>query len=229
LAERVGESELQTVMLEAEPHGATVWIDDEPVGVAPMMLRLPTGTHRVSFQHKGYRARRIDITLTPGQPPPELHTVLEADPSAAGDSAAESQAGHTQKQPAHAADPAGPYERNRDEYNGRVPVLRHVGVATMLAGVGALGGALAFELMRADAARSARNETEQVKFAKALDDMQTRQTWARVFVGAGGALTALGITLLVLSRNQEHATKPKTRVALHCAPAKCRAELSGTF
>jgi tetratricopeptide (TPR) repeat protein len=215
LARRAGQSELQAVKLQSEPSGASVWVDDEPVGTAPVTLRLSTGVHRVSFQHAGYRSEQLEFRLTPGQRAPEIYTALEAADAEQQASGASTEA----EQPA----------RDHEDYAPRQPVLRHVGVATMIAGMGALGGAIALEIMRADAARTASRETEQVRFAKALDEMQTRQTWARVFVGAGGALTALGITLLVLSRNQDRATEPKTRVALHCAPSKCRAELSGTF
>jgi tetratricopeptide (TPR) repeat protein len=217
-------AQLRQLRIEAEPKDAAIWIDGEPVGHASVVLRLPQGSHHARVQLPGYRSRVIPLRLAAAgtaTPALEIHVTLE--PNVATGEASDGRSSHAQ-----AADNRrwGPHEV--DGAADAPNVVRDIGLAAMLAGVSSFGGALALELMRASTAREASQETEQTRFAKLLDDVHARQTWARVFVGAGGALTALGITLLVVSTQQD-GTSPKTRVALHCAPSKCRAELSGTF
>jgi hypothetical protein len=107
-------------------------------------------------------------------------------------------------------------------------LLRDLGFTAMLASVAMIGTAIAFEAMRSDAEERARQEQEQLRFARTVESMNAKQTLARVFAGAGGGLAALGITLLVISRNPA-GEREDARVALRCEPTKCRAELSGAF
>jgi hypothetical protein len=83
------------------------------------------------------------------------------------------------------------------------------------------------EIMRSQAAADARQEAEQIRFAAALDRTHSRQTWARILAGTGGALTVLGVTLLVFSRGSSR--EPEAHVALTCAPGECSAQLRGAF
>jgi tetratricopeptide (TPR) repeat protein len=225
LLKRLGAPELQWVEFTAHPDGASVWIDNEPVGASPARLQLLTGIHRASFRMSGYRTREVSFTLARGEEAREVEVTLELLPAVSPEArSGEHGTAHPAQPSAALPSPLSGLEETSPEKR----LLRDFGVTAMLAGVGAFGGAMVFELMRADAERTAKHQTEQIRYAEALDTVQARQTWARVFAGAGGGLAALGITLMVLSRNRE--SEPgRTRVTLHCAPVKCRAELSGTF
>jgi tetratricopeptide (TPR) repeat protein len=215
-------ADLQTVHFTAHPKGAVVWIDNEPIGASPAKVRLLSGTHRASFRKPGYQTRDLEFTLAHGETARDVEVTLESIASQAN--AAGSRGARTSSREVAMNDEiAAEKERDRSKM-----LLRDLGMTAMLAGVGALGGAMVFELMRADAERNAKRQTEQIRYAEALDSAQAKQTLARVFAGAGGGLAVVGITLMVLSRNQENDTA-RTRVSLYCAPSKCRAQLSGTF
>ena len=222
------QAQLRQLHIDAEPHGAAIWIDGEPVGHAPVALRLPEGPHRARIQLPGYGSRVVPlhvVAAAAGAPALEVYVTLE--PTLTAGETSDAKASRSQAADASSSRRWG--QRGLvDSATGAPNIVRDIGFAAMLAGVSSFGGAVALEVMRASAAREASLETEQTRFAKLLDDVHARQTWARVFVGAGSALTALGITLLVVS-TQPDKTSPRTRVALHCAPSKCRAELSGTF
>jgi hypothetical protein len=92
------------------------------------------------------------------------------------------------------------------------------------------------EVMRSRAENEAKAETDQIGYSEALERMKSRQTMARVFAGAGGALAALGGVMLVVasgssSSSSEHAvTKPRREgLAFSCLPGKCNAVYSGAF
>jgi tetratricopeptide (TPR) repeat protein len=215
LARELHEQPAQRVELRSQPHGASVWVDDEPVGTAPVALLLPSGRHRASFRLAGYRTEQLSFEVSAASAPLELRAALEplGSPHGAAEREAPSQA--------IAATSGKSADKPRT-------LLRDLGFTAMLASVAVLGTAIAFEAMRSDAEQRARQEQEQVRFARTVDSMQNKQTLARVFAGASGGLAALGVTLLVISSNKAGA-REDARVALHCQPTKCRAELSGAF
>jgi tetratricopeptide (TPR) repeat protein len=225
LAKRVGAAALQVVRVDATPdEGTLVWIDDEPVGPAPAQLQLPVGPHRARFAHEGFAELEVVFEVTAAAPTPEVRGTLhvaESDANASRDNA-----------PTPASEEAAPSVpvAPANAYTTQTPLIRHLGVATLLAGVGSFGAAIVFEIMRADAAQDASRETEQIRFSQTLDQMDTRQTWARVFVGTGVALAAAGITMLVLSRDQNiQREADNTGLTLDCSPQRCGATFRGNF
>jgi hypothetical protein len=87
--------------------------------------------------------------------------------------------------------------------------------------------------MRSRAEDEAKRETDQIGYSEALERMKSRQTMARVFAGAGGALAALGGVMLAVASgatSERVATKPtKEGLAFSCLPYKCNAVYSGKF
>jgi len=94
-------------------------------------------------------------------------------------------------------------------------------------GVAATGGAVVFELLRADSAQAVRDEPTQVGRAENFDEMEQRQTVARVLAGVGAAALIAGGVLLVIDLSSSD-SKP-AQVGLSCAPGTCRASLGGHF
>jgi tetratricopeptide (TPR) repeat protein len=216
LERRGDDKQAHKVWLRTEPAGASVWIDTEPVGRSPVAVDLLTGIHRASFRLDGHRTQQMQFELKPGQNTVNLHAKLPrvTEAPSVGSLAAATTRVHSEAMAPTTGRPK--------------PVLRSLGFGAVLASVTALGGALAFEVMRADTERAAAQERDQSRAVQAGEKAQTQKTLSRVFAGAGGGLAAIGITLLVLSRD-ENADKPTSRVALHCAPTKCRAEISTVF
>lgn len=219
------EQQSQRVELQTHPRGAIVWLDDEPVGSSPVALTLPPGKHRATFRLKGHRPQELSFELSVGAAPLHVHATLE--PVHGDDEAkASARAKPVQELEDPFAAPSGSVKAAHPDKPRTL--MRDLGFTAMLASVAVLGTAIAFEAMRSDAEQRARQETEQVRFAQGIENMQTKQTLARVFAGAGGGLAALGVTLLVIS-GKKAGERETARVALHCAPNKCRAELSGRF
>src|SRR4029453_8530035 len=94
-------------------------------------------------------------------------------------------------------------------------------------GVAAAGGAVVFELLRADSAQAGRDEPTQVGRAENFDEMEQRQTVARVLAGVGAAALIAGGVLLVIDLSSSD-SKP-AQVGLSCVPGTCRASLGGHF
>jgi tetratricopeptide (TPR) repeat protein len=204
------------VKLIAEPAGASVWVDDEPVGHAPVTLELPRGLHRARFKLPGYRTYYTTFDLTNGTKPLEVRGQLQRGSDLA-----------PPIRPDMAA--ADGVNSAPDAARSGSPLLRNLGFSAMIASAAALGGAVVFEVMRGDADRNAHNSADPARSSDALERMRTNQMLAQVFAGAGGGLAALGVTLLVLSRADDDKEAHSTRVALTCAPAKCAANLRGVF
>jgi hypothetical protein len=51
-----------TAVLESLPNGAQVLIDGQPMGLTPLTMTLPAGTHRVDFKYRG-KTRTLDIVV----------------------------------------------------------------------------------------------------------------------------------------------------------------------
>jgi hypothetical protein len=198
------------VRISTDPRGAHVLMDGALIGVAPLTVRLPVGSHRLRVMSAGYHSQELDFRVTDAQPTTKLFVALQIDrprPADSDDSLA-----------AYSAHPQG---------DPKQAMLRHLGTAGIATGVLALGGALVLEIMRSQAAENAREEAEQIRFAEAVDRTHSRQTWARILAGTGGVLTVLGVTLLVVSRGTSRGSE--SHVALTCAPGACSAQLRGAF
>ena len=199
---------VQQVTVSSNPPAASVSVDGQPVGTTPWTGELPPGEHQLEFTLAGRRAETKRITLPADHAMdvsielhPETQVVLEAEPP---------------KQPA-------PERADRDGPN---PTLKTLGWAGLAAGGAALGGALVFEILRANAESAAKDEQTQVGYADKLETMESHQTTARVLLGVGTALAATGGVLLWLGRTPAHT---ETGVAVTCGPGGCMSSVRGRF
>jgi tetratricopeptide (TPR) repeat protein len=217
---------VQQLTVLSSPLGATVIIDEQPVGITPFTGQFAPGPHKVVLSLRGYadterkvelaaeRAQDLNVPLVPARGQPGV-------PSAPGEAGAAAGAGST-SQPGQPADrPSGP----------RFGIWPWVGVG---AGAAVLGGALGIEIARRSAEKDAEADQTQVGYKEKLDTMKSRQTTARVLAAVGGALFITGGTLLVIdltSRKQE-ALRARVRprhAMLDCSVDGCALTLEGQF
>jgi len=184
LSAALAERGLQQLTVVTSPPGATVAIDGTPLGVSPLTVELRPGTHSAQVSRRGFADANGNFVL-PSDTPIDLRVPLQMAPSA------------------HEA----PVDTNRD-------AARRFGIApyiTLGAAAACLGSAGIFEILRRSAQSSARNEQVQVDYERDINDMNSRQTTARVLLGVGGVLAATGVTLLVF--NTRVTPESKARVA----------------
>ncbi|HEX4353889.1 MAG TPA: hypothetical protein VHZ95_13265, partial [Polyangiales bacterium] len=91
-------------------------------------------------------------------------------------------------------------------------------------------GALTFELLHNSADNAARHDRDPARQSEDQDSARSRLALARVLVGAGGSLAALG-GVLVLAAYAIPSTEKHARegIAVACLPNKCQATVSGKF
>lgn len=230
LAKRLSAQGVQQVILRSTPPGATVLVNGEPVGSSPVVIELRPGAHHVEFRHPDYAPEQLDFELALDRPL-DVSSVLvaSAKPAAVAEPVVSADPPKTDStiNPELAAPAAG-----TSHTGGRADrpssLTRTLGFAALGASVVALGGAVTFEIMRSNSENQASQETEQVRFAEELEEMETQQTWARVLAGAGGVLAAVGGVLVVMSSTSDEG-KPRQGLAFNCAPTRCNATFSGSF
>jgi tetratricopeptide (TPR) repeat protein len=171
---------IQQVTLLSTPSGATVAIDGRPVGVTPLTLEMKPGPHHAFVSLRGFRDLERDFSLS-APAPMDVSVELEPAPASAPGLAASEQVG-----------PRGPRPLPRRRF-GVAPYV------TLGAGAAALLGAAIFESARRSAQNAARDDQTQLAKQHDLDAMNSRQTTARVLLGAGGVLVVTGATLLVFN------------------------------
>jgi len=191
LAKRLAQRGIQQVTFSANPKGATVLLDAEPVGTAPITLDIRPGPHRVEFRKPGHASASVEFELPEDR---ALDVVAKLEVQRAASDALRTGVSSRPSGASSAAQPAVSPERA-----SKTSVTRTLGFAALGAGVAALGGAVTLEIMRSRAESDAREASDQVEFSEAIERMRTRQTMARVFAGAGGALAAIGGVLLVVA------------------------------
>ena len=214
---------VQQLTVFSRPLGATVIVDDQPVGVTPYTGQLPPGTHKIVLSLRGYldseqkvelaadRARDLDVPLVPGK-------------QGAGESPASTSAAPAQ--------PAGPAQAEtpppgKPSSSAKFGIWPWVGLG---AGAAVLGGSLGFELARRSAEKDAEKDATQIGYKEKFDREKSRQTTARVLAAVGGALVVTGGTLLVIrltSRDESGESAP--RVGFGCLPGACAVDLKGQF
>jgi tetratricopeptide (TPR) repeat protein len=231
LAKGLAQHGIQQVTFSADPAGATVLLDAEPVGTAPITLDIRPGLHHVEFRKSGRAPVSVQFDLLADR---ALDVVAKlpaekaaaAAPEAVRDIASKSSSSNGA--PRRSLSP----EQVATARSSTSSVTRTIGFAALGAGVAALGGAVTLEVMRSSAEDEAREATDQVAFSEAIERMRTRQTLARVFAGAGGALAAIGgVMLVVASGNSSSGERPSKQggLAFGCQPFKCHASYSQTF
>jgi hypothetical protein len=95
------------------------------------------------------------------------------------------------------------------------------------AGGAALGAGVVFEFLRRSSEATAEDEKTQIGYKKALDEMESRRTTARVLVGMGGALVIAGSTLLVIDVSGKK--KSNTALVWSATPTRLDASFTGSF
>jgi hypothetical protein len=207
LAEALAQRGLQQLTVLSTPSGASVTIDEQQIGTAPITLELSPGQHHARLELPGYAAQQADFVLD-ARTPRDLSLRLEAlGPAPAT---------------APSAPPASPSNAPTNPPTspaGSAPGARPFGPAPWIvlgAGAASLVGALGFELARRSAESAAKSDS-QLDYPEHFDAMESRQTTSRVLLGVGGALLVTGGVLLVLNQPKQ----PPAALALGCGPNGC--------
>ncbi len=204
----------QQVTVLSNVKGATVRIDDQPVGVAPWTGEILPGTHRVQLSMDGYADaeqsfdllahRAMDVTLT--------MKVQTAEPLAP-------------KQPQ--APKSGAVRADSAGDAGTVGWMTWTAFGV---GAAALGGAAVFEIMRAGSEEDVKTERTQIARHDAYDQMQSQQTTARIFAGVGAVAVVAGGVLLALDLSKSGSKQEgPPAVSLSCQRTGCSAGYAGHF
>lgn len=213
LAENLRKKGVQQLTVLTSPAGATVTVDDQPVGVTPWTGELPPGEHRLLLSLRGYADAQRAISLVADQP---LDTNVHLEQQAQTNAQVAS--------PPPVAAPSVPTAPTSDATHGKK--LGIVPWVTLGAGAAALGGALTFEILRRSAENDAKGADSQIEYSDHLQTMQGRQTAARVFLGTGGALLLTGGLMLLIDRD---APSRPVSAGLMCLPGGCSATALGNF
>jgi PEGA domain-containing protein len=195
---------IQQATVLSTPTGATVVIDEKPLGVTPWTGELLPGRHRLEVSLKGrvkferyievlaHRSEDFTAELPP-EPPPSA--------------------------PAPIIAPAPQPEPER-----RMPKISPWTWGALGGSVLVLGGALAFEVSRASAEDDAR-EAAQVDYMDKKESAESRQTTARVLAVIGGGLLVGGGVLLAIDLTRT----PGPQVGLRCNDNGCLLAGRGVF
>lgn len=218
LSNRLAERGVQQVTVISTPPGATVVLDAVPVGVTPFTSEVTPGAHKAALHLDG----RIDVVRrfqVPVNDAIDVQVALEPAPVRVPESTPAARRGTPgsleSTEPSSLSRPARPF--------------RTVGIIAMSAGGAALGGALAFELLRRDAEQKARGEHEQIRFAQDVDTMESRRTAARVLGGVGAGLAAVGGVLFFLHPSAPPLQDRAAQVKLNITPTAVGGWVSGRF
>jgi tetratricopeptide (TPR) repeat protein len=218
LEDQLSKKGVQQLTVMSTPSGATVLVDDRPVGVTPWTGDLFPGRHRVALTLRGYDDQTLEVDLAAHRSQDVSATLAQ---SAAPGGAAAAAATGAETAPATSA----PVDRPSDEGGKKFGILPWV---TIGAGGAVLGGALAFELMRRSSEKDAESEQTQIGYQEKLDEMESRQTTARILAGVGGALVIAGGVLLVLDLGSSE-KKAAATLTLEPTPGGAFASARGSF
>ena len=210
---------VQQYSVLSSPLGATVIVDDQPVGVTPFTGQVAPGKHKLVLSLRGYsdseqrlelaadRAQDLNVTLVPAPEKPVESEAVSAPPP----------------QPPVVVKPH-PVSDHAAHRFGAWPWVS-IGV-----GAAALGGALSFELARRSSERKAEQETTQLGYKDQLDRQQTRQTTARVLAAVGGALVVTGGSLLVIDlTSRKDRDSSQAQLGGGCMVGGCAFDFRGRF
>jgi len=214
---------VQQLTVLSRPLGATVIVDEQPVGVTPYTGQLPPGSHKIVLSLRGYadseqkldlpadRAQELDVPLVPGS---KTTAAPEAGPGASSS-------------PSSNGSPVSAAPANKADSSPKFGVLPWIGLG---AGAAVLGGSLGFELARRSAEKDAQSDHTQIGYKDKLDKEQSRQTTARVLAVVGGALVVTGGTLLVIQlTSTQGKSESSASLGWACLPGACAVDLKGRF
>lgn len=221
LEARLREKGVQQVSVFSTPAGATVMLDQRPVGQTPWTGEIAPGRHVVLLRATGFPDTAKEFLLT-GDRAMDLDITLVAGGGVGATTLASSQP---------ASEPVAPPKRDDGREAAKRPPGRSVApwtIAALGVGVAGLGAALGFELARKSAEDAARNDPTQIGYSDHYDAMTGRQTAARVFLGVGAVATVAGAALLVLDLRGSSAA-PARQASVGCFGAACGAFARGSF
>lgn len=178
---------VQQITVLSKPAGAKLEVDGLAMGETPWTGELSPGTHGAKLSLAGHEDLRVDIDVVA---PAASEVTLVMSPRS-----------DAPPPPAAPPAPAGAKTPPEPDVVQRRPLGAWTYVA-LSAGVAALGGALICEQLSRDREQDVRTLAVQRDRVAAHDDMQDYQTAARVLVGVGVGLAAVGTTLLVLHLRQ---------------------------
>jgi len=210
------EKGVQQLTVLSDPDGATVFIDEKPVGVTPWTGELYPGRHRVRVRREGYADADQQIELL-------AHRALDVSVSLEAEQGPAPQAAAPVPAAVAAPRPPPPQDQPPADEGGVQPWTW----ATLGVGVGALGAALVFEGLRRSSESAVSEEDTQLARHEAYDQMQSRQTTARVLAGVGAGLTVVGGVLLFLDLSSSEASPQSATVG--CSPLGCGVAVKGAF
>src|SRR6187549_296475 len=137
LAESLRKKGVQQLTVLTSPAGATVTVDDQPVGVTPWTGELPPGEHHLLLSLRGYADAERKVSLVADQPLDTNVRLEQQAPSSA-----------PVVPPAAVLPPSAPPPRDTTSHGKKLGIVPWV---TLAAGTAALGGALTFEMLRRSA------------------------------------------------------------------------------
>ena len=213
LAKRLQAKGVQQVTVLSEPPGATVHVDDRPVGVTAWTGELAPGRHRVSLRLRGFRDAESVIDLMPEEPlDVTVPLVAETEDAPEQHSAP----------PPDSVPSESPYASAvvRDEPRPVEGGVRPLTWIALGAGAASLGAAGVFELMRRSAADDAAADQTQIGRAGKLETADGHMTTARVLAAVGGGLIVIGGVLLVVDLGSG-SSPAHARVGVGCPGGGC--------
>jgi tetratricopeptide (TPR) repeat protein len=218
LEDRLSKKGVQQLSVMSTPEGATVSVDDRPVGVTPWTGDLLPGRHRVELSLRGFEENTLEVELAAHRSQ-DVSVALVARPDSSGAAPPSTPVAATT-----AAGPS-PSREDRTDESGGLGIWPWV---TLGAGGVALGGALTFELLRQGSESDAKGDDTQVGYKEKLDQMESQQTMARILAGVGGGLVIAGGVLLVLDLGSSK-KKPAASLSVTPTPGGAFAAARGRF
>jgi tetratricopeptide (TPR) repeat protein len=199
---------VQQVSVRSEPN-ADLSIDGRWLGSTPWTGELAPGPHRLVLTRPGFVANTGTFELSAER---ALDVDVRLEPSNGERASPPASPAQGSVVPARSPHHEPAKDTSTDATFGPWPWI------TLAAGGATLAAAGLVEISRQSAEDDARRAGDQLAYADALETMHDRQTAARVLLGVGGGLVAVGTTLVIidLSRGRD-----ERRVAFSCSPQAC--------
>lgn len=219
---RLAAKGVQQLTVLSQPAGATVSVDDTPVGVTPGTFDLAPGRHRVVLILRGYADASSDVDLAPEH---AQDLTLRLAPAAVGTPGPSAIAAPAPAPLAPAPPPAPRPTPAPEQPSKGLGIWPWV---VMGGGAAVLGGAVVFELLREGAERDAERDATQIGYKDKLETMESRRTTARILAGVGGALVVAGGVMLVVDLSGSK-SKPRAALGVQVAGDGLVSTLAGSF
>ncbi len=211
---------VQQVTIFSTPEGATVSLDGDVVGRTPWTGETTPGQHRVRVTLDGHAPAVAEFSLAEDR---TLDVKLVLSEGSEPEPAPEPEVARPALEQEVVEDTPVPPKRS----SGRL--VRPLTWAVLGGGAGFLGGALGVELARAQSEQRAREATTQVDAAQSVDEMERRQTTARVLAAVGAAGAVVGGTLLTIDLKRPRHSETALSAEVGCRRKGCGISRSGSF